>query len=57
MGSLVNTASNGKKFSFRACNVDGVMKHFDDWLIANMYVHNRGNNIVFDTGIYNNEYI
>ena len=57
MGSLVNTTSNSKKFSFRAHNVDGIMKHFDNQLIVNVYVHNRGSDIDFDTGICNNECI
>ena len=57
MGSLINTTSNGKKFSFGTYNIDSVMKCFDDQLIMNVYVCNRGSDIVFDTSIYNNKYV
>ena len=57
MGSLINTTFNGKKFSFGTYNIDSVMKCFDDQLIMNVYVCNRGSDIVFDTSIYNNKYV
>ena len=57
MDSLVNTTSNGKNFSFKAHNIDGMMKCFNDKLIANIYVYDRGSDIDFDTGIYNNKCI
>jgi len=55
MWCLVNTTFNGKKFSFSARDVDSVMKYFDYQFVMNMYVYNRGSNVIFDTGICNYE--
>ena len=56
MQRLVNTASNGKKFHFSACDIDSLMKHFDYQFVVNIYVCNRRSDVVFDTCICNHEY-
>ena len=57
MSSLVNAASYCEKFGFRTCNVDHMVQSFDHQFIVNMNVCNRHSDIVFDTGISNNECI
>ena len=51
MCCLVDTVSNSKEFSFYACNVNSMMKHFDNQFIVDVYMCNWGGHVVFDTGL------
>ena len=48
---LINITSNSKEFSFRAHNIDYVIKSFDHWFIVNIDMYYRWSDIVLDTGI------
>ena len=37
---LIDTVSNDKEFSFCACDINSVMKHFDNQFIVDVYICN-----------------
>ena len=49
--SLIDTTSNGKKFSFNASNVHYIVQSFDNQFVIDMNVYNRSSYIVFNTSI------
>ena len=52
---LVDTASDNKEFSFRACDKGSVMNCFDNRSVKQMDMRYGGSDIILDTCISNNE--
>jgi len=49
---LVDTASDSKELSFKACSIDSVVKIFDKWFVMYIDMYYKYSNIVLDTSIY-----
>ena len=54
---LVDTASNGKKFSLCAHDIYCIVKSFDNRFIVNMSMWDGSSDIVLDTSVHNNKSI
>ena len=57
LSGLVDTVSDGKKFSLCASNVYCMVKCFDDRFVVNMGMWDGSSDVVLYTSIYNNESI
>ena len=55
VGSLIDTAFNGKKLSLGRCNISCMMDSFDNRSVSNMDVSNVHSNIILDTCIQDDE--
>jgi len=54
-GGLINTISDGEKFSFHAIDIHCIMKGLDNRSVVDMNISNRDSHIVSDAGIGNNK--
>jgi len=54
-GGLINTTSDGEKFSFYAIDIHCIMKGLNNRSVVNMNISNRCSHIVPDADISNNE--
>ena len=55
VGSLIDTAFNGKKLSLGRYNISCMMDSFDNRSVSNMDVSNGHSNIILDTCIQDDE--
>ena len=55
--SLDDTTSNGKEFSFKAHNIDSVVKSFHHWLVVDMDISYKHSNIILNASVCYYEYV